>query len=150
HATARPRQASTSFESQATTGRQAVREPAAGTSQRYDLTHCHPGQARSVCIDPQSGGYLRCMLDSEDPVDADGSVDGEHGGGSQARPENAPSAKSLTAKHARNRDDDHGVGHEHGNQRGDAVDDPSATRDPASDVTHDASTAPLVDLLAHA
>ena len=30
-----------------------------GTSQRYDLTHCHPGQDRTVYPKSQSGGYAR-------------------------------------------------------------------------------------------
>src|SRR5262249_22767393 len=90
---------------------------------------------------------LRGVLDSEDRVDADSGVDGEHGRGSQACPENAPSAECPATQHARNRHDDHGVGNEHGNERGNPVHDPAATRDPAGDVTHDAPTAPLVDLL---
>ena len=39
--------------------RQAAREPAAAASQRYGLTHCHPGQARTAYEDPQSGGSSR-------------------------------------------------------------------------------------------
>jgi hypothetical protein len=36
-------------------GRRFESQPA-GTSQRYDLTHCHPGQARIVYQKSQSGG----------------------------------------------------------------------------------------------
>jgi len=49
HATARPRPAGTSFESQPQQGAAGGRRARpTGTSQRYDLTHCHPGQARTV------------------------------------------------------------------------------------------------------
>ena len=57
HATARPRQAGTSFESQAQQGGRRMKSQPTGTSQRYDLTHCHPGQARTVYPKSQSGGY---------------------------------------------------------------------------------------------
>src|SRR5262249_39722881 len=46
--------------------------------------------------------FLRGVLDSEDRVDADSGVDGEHGRGSQACPENAPSAECpAPTAHAR-------------------------------------------------
>jgi hypothetical protein len=45
HATARPRQASTSFGSQARPAGRRLQSQLTGTSQRYDLAHCHPGQA---------------------------------------------------------------------------------------------------------
>ena len=45
HAMARPRKADTSFGSQAQQGGRRLKSQPTGTSQRYDLTHCHPGQA---------------------------------------------------------------------------------------------------------
>jgi hypothetical protein len=58
HATARPRQAGTSFGSQAPQGGRRLESQATGTSQRYDLTHFHPGQARTVYLKSQLGGYV--------------------------------------------------------------------------------------------
>jgi hypothetical protein len=56
HATARPRRAGTSFESQATNAAGSGYESQpTGTSQRYDPAHYHPGQARNAY--PQLGGY---------------------------------------------------------------------------------------------
>ena len=61
HATARPRHAGTSFESQAQQGGRRLESQPTGTPQRYDLTHCHPGQARTVYPKSQSGGYLESV-----------------------------------------------------------------------------------------
>jgi hypothetical protein len=33
-----------------------------GTSQRYDLTHCHPGQDRTVYPKSQLGGYRALLV----------------------------------------------------------------------------------------
>src|ERR1039457_455771 len=65
HATARPRQAGTSFVSQTSkvVGRR-LENQAAGTSQRYDLTHCHPGQARTACTHTQLDDRHRAGLRS--------------------------------------------------------------------------------------
>src|SRR5215471_9260576 len=64
HATARPRPAGTSFESQTPQeGRQAVREPGQpGPLNATSQAHCHPGQARTVYPKSQSGGYLRLSV----------------------------------------------------------------------------------------
>jgi hypothetical protein len=35
-----------------------------GTSQRYDLTHCHPGQARSACIYLNQAARRAFVLDN--------------------------------------------------------------------------------------
>jgi hypothetical protein len=59
HATARPRQVGTSFVSQAKPAGRRLESQPTGTSQRDDLTHCHPGQARTVYSKSQSGGYAR-------------------------------------------------------------------------------------------
>jgi hypothetical protein len=57
HATARPRQAGTSFGSQPQQGGRRLESQATGTSQRYDPAHFHPGQARTVYLKSQLGGY---------------------------------------------------------------------------------------------
>jgi hypothetical protein len=59
HATARPRQAGTSFGSQAKPAARRLESQPTGTSQRYDLTHCHPGQAAPSTSESQLGGYVR-------------------------------------------------------------------------------------------
>ena len=61
HATARPRQARTSFESQPSRAAGGRRARPTGTSQRYDLTHFHPGQARTVYPKSQLGGSVRVL-----------------------------------------------------------------------------------------
>jgi hypothetical protein len=53
------RQASTSSESQPQQGGRRLESQPNRTSQRYDLTHFHPGQARTVYPKSQSGGYTR-------------------------------------------------------------------------------------------
>ena len=61
HASLEPRHgeapaAGTSFGSQPQQGGRRLESQATGTSQRYDLTHCHPGQARTVYPKSQLGG----------------------------------------------------------------------------------------------
>ena len=56
HVTARPRQAGTSFGSQTQQGGRRFKSQPAETSQRYDLTHCHPGQAVPSTLKSQLGG----------------------------------------------------------------------------------------------
>jgi len=41
-------------------GRRLENQPT-GTSQRYGPAHCHPGQARTACTDPQLGGSARAL-----------------------------------------------------------------------------------------
>ena len=55
------RQAGTSFVSQAKAAGRRLESQPTGTSQRYDLTHCHPGQARTVYPKSQSGGIARAF-----------------------------------------------------------------------------------------
>ena len=48
----------TSFGSQTQQGGRRDKSQPAGTSQRYDPAHCHPGQARTVYPKSQLGGYV--------------------------------------------------------------------------------------------
>jgi hypothetical protein len=48
-------------------GRRFESQPA-GTSQRYALTHCHPGQARTVYLKSQSGGSGLSWEHGESPA----------------------------------------------------------------------------------
>jgi hypothetical protein len=59
HATARPRQAGTSFGSQPRQGGRRDKSQPTGTSQRYDPAHFHPGQVRTVYPKSQLGGSAR-------------------------------------------------------------------------------------------
>src|SRR5262249_39409977 len=63
HATARPQRAGTSFGSQTQQGAAGgTGARPAGTSQRYDLTHCHPGQDRTVYPKSQLGGTASVLF----------------------------------------------------------------------------------------
>ena len=75
HATARPRQAGTSFESQAQAqaGRRLESQPA-GASQRYDLTHCQLLVDRVVARRQQELARMLALLPPADRVRLTGAL----------------------------------------------------------------------------